>query len=231
MLPFSRVILLIDIGNTIIKWLFNGKYHQVLIDEFNLALLPNAEQTFVSCVGDRDLLAALDNVMFVESQSEFGSFQSGYQNPIDLGVDRFLAMIAALNHYPNQNLLVIDAGTALTFDLVLSSGQHQGGLIMPGLSKLRNSFNQFCTDSQQLTSQPLADSTKQAWEFGTGQMFIDGINIQIKRYLAKFANLNIVLTGGNGEALVLVLNYSMNYHQNLVLDGLFHYVKHQQYKY
>ena len=51
---------------------------------------------------------------------------------LSLGVDRFLAMLAALERFPNSPLLVIDAGSAVTFDVIDAKGMHQGGLIMPG---------------------------------------------------------------------------------------------------
>jgi type III pantothenate kinase len=220
MCQLDNKTLLIDIGNTAVKWLFDGDYHSISVDEFNVDALPKAQQTFVSCVGDKTLLSGLKNITFVESQATFNAFKSAYKNADELGVDRFLAMIAAIDQYPNQTRLIVDAGSALTFDLILADGKHQGGLIMPGLGKLRRSFDRFCTESQQLHNHKLADNTSDAWACGTGQMFTSVISAQIEHYLDEFGDLVVVLSGGDSKLLALRLNYGAKLQPNLVLDGL-----------
>ena len=212
--------LYIDVGNTAVKWLFNGSYQSVAVTEFNPKVLPEAKQVFVSCVGDKSLLSGVKNSIFVESQPSFKSFKSAYEAADELGVDRFLAMVAVIDQYPNQTRLVIDAGSALTFDLVLADGTHQGGLIMPGLGKLRRSFDKFCTESQQLHNQQLADNTSDAWACGTGQMFTSVVNAQIEHYLDEFGDLMVVLSGGDSKLLALRLNHAVQLQPNLVLEGL-----------
>jgi type III pantothenate kinase len=142
-----------------------------------------------------------------------------------LGIDRFLAMIATINQYPDQTRLIIDAGSALTFDLVLADGTHQGGLIMPGLGKLRRSFDRFCTESQQLHNHKLANNTSDAWACGTGQMFTSVINAQIVHYLDEFGDLVVVLCGGDSKLLALRLSHAVRLQPNLVLEGLFIYAQ------
>ena len=72
-------ILLIDIGNTAIKWCFNGQYQSVLVDDFSLDLLPKADKVFASCVGDRSVLDSLDGVVFVKSKAQFNAIKSDAQ--------------------------------------------------------------------------------------------------------------------------------------------------------
>jgi len=217
----GSTILFIDVGNTTVKWLFDGDYQSVSASKFNLTLLPESKQVFVSCVGDKSLLNGIKNVTFVESKDVFGTFKSSYENADELGIDRFLAMIATINQYPDQTRLIIDAGSALTFDLVLADGTHQGGLIMPGLGKLRRSFDQFCTESQQLHNHKLANNTSDAWACGTGQMFTSVINAQIVHYLDEFGDLVVVLCGGDSKLLALRLSHAVRLQPNLVLEGLF----------
>ena len=212
--------LLIDIGNTAIKWSYHGDYHSIAISEFSVNLLPDAPQVYASCVGDSSLLDGVDGVSFAKSQASFNDFKSGYEDATELGVDRFLAMIAAIELYPNQTRLIIDAGSALTFDLVLADGTHQGGLIMPGLGKLRRSFDQFCTESQQLHSKNLGSNTSEAWACGTGEMFTAVIDAQITRYLEQFGDLVVVLTGGDSKICAMRIKHANERHQNLVLEGL-----------
>jgi len=216
----DKTTLFIDVGNTAVKWLFDGDYQSVAVTEFNPTLLPKSKRIFVSCVGDKTLLEGLKNTIFVESQATFNIFKSAYKNADELGVDRFLAMIATINQYPDQTRLIVDAGSALTFDLVLADGTHQGGLIMPGLGKLRRSFDQFCTESQQLHNHKLADNTSDAWACGTGQMFTSVINAQIEHYLDEFGDLVVVLSGGDSKLLALRLSHAVKLQPNLVLDGL-----------
>ena len=213
-------ILLIDIGNTAIKWSYLGESHSVLLSEFHLDLLPDAQHIYASCVGDYSLLDDIDGVVFAKSQASFNAFKSAYEDVAELGVDRFLAMIAAIELYPNQTRLIIDAGSALTFDLVLADGSHQGGLIMPGLGKLRRSFDQFCTESQQLHSKKLGSNTSEAWACGTGEMFTAVIDAQITRYLEEFGDLVVVLTGGDSKISAIRIQHANELHKNLVLEGL-----------
>ena len=216
----SKSNLFLDIGNTAVKWLFNGEYNSVLISDFSVKLLPEADQIFICCVGDRCLLEGLKNPIFVESPSTFQQFISAYKIPQALGVDRFLAMIASMDQYPNQTRLIIDAGSALTFDLVLANGKHQGGLIMPGLGVLRRSFKQFSSNSKQLVLGQSANNTKDAWEYGTAQMLMSVINDQINSYLDEYGDLQIILTGGDAKMIGVRLNQQTQIKPNLVLDGL-----------
>jgi len=212
--------LFLDIGNTAVKWLFNGKYNSVLVSDFSVKLLPKADQIFASCVGDRSVLEGLENTVFVESASTFQQFVSAYNTPKELGVDRFLAMIASVDQYPSQTRLIIDAGSALTFDLVLADGKHKGGLIMPGLGVLRRSFKQFSSDSKHLELGQSANNTIDAWEYGTAQMLMSVINEQINNYLDQYGDLQIILTGGDAKMIGVRLNQQTQIKPNLVLDGL-----------
>ncbi|MDC9727022.1 MAG: type III pantothenate kinase [Candidatus Thioglobus sp.] len=212
--------LLIDIGNTLVKWLFKGEHRFALALDFDSKVLPKAERIYVACVGDRSLLKSLKNTRFVKSPAQFQQFKSAYGAPEDLGVDRFLAMIASIDQYPKQTRLIIDAGSALTFDLVLAGGEHQGGLIMPGLGVLRRSFIQFSNDSKQLTLEKSANNTKDAWEYGTAQMFMSVINQQIESYLEQYGDLQIILTGGDAKIIAYRLKHSVDIKPHLVLDGL-----------
>ena len=212
--------LFIDIGNTAVKWLFNGECQSVLVTDFSIDLLPQASQVYVSCVGDKSVLSSLDNTIFVKPQATFASFKSAYDSPQDLGIDRFLAMVAAIDQLPNQNILIIDVGSACTVDLVLASGEHQGGLIMPGLGVLRRSFDQFSSQSKNITLEPLASNTIDCWEYGTSQMLMSVIIAQIEYHQSKLGELQVLLTGGDAKMVAYRLNQSVIIKQNLVLEGL-----------
>ena len=97
--------------------------------------------------------------------------------PSMLGADRFSAMLGAINHFPNNPLLVIDIGSAITFDVVDKNGLHHGGLIMPGMKALRESFDKFKTSDLSLGLKVLANNTDDAWKQGTYAMMIGAIKL------------------------------------------------------
>lgn len=67
------------------------------------------------------------------SQGSCGGVVNGYSDPARLGVDRWLAILAAYSRAGGDACLVIDAGTAVTVDLVKAGGEHLGGYICPGV--------------------------------------------------------------------------------------------------
>ncbi|BBB24321.1 type III pantothenate kinase [Isorropodon fossajaponicum endosymbiont JTNG4] len=221
----SKSYLLVDIGNTAIKWRLNDKTNLILINEFDKTHLPKADKIFVSCVGDCHVLDGLNNTHFIKAERAFKFLECGYQMPSTLGSDRWLAMLASVERYPKQNLLIIDAGSALTFDLVLANGKHQGGLIMPGLSALRHSFAQFSSSAQQLSLGLTVNNTQEGWLVGTSQMLMNTINTQIEQYLNHYSDLIVVLTGGDAKMVALKLHHQVKLHQNLVLEGLSSYAQ------
>lgn len=56
-----------------------------------------------------------------------------YRNPVEVGSDRIANSIAAVHSYPNQNIIVIDFGTATTFCVITSQKNYLGGAILPGV--------------------------------------------------------------------------------------------------
>jgi len=56
-----------------------------------------------------------------------------YRNPLEVGADRIAGAIAASQRHPGQNLIVVDCGTATTFDVITSTGDYLGGVILPGV--------------------------------------------------------------------------------------------------
>ena len=134
-------------------------------------------------------------------------------------------MLGALKHFPNRNLLIIDVGSALTIDVVNDSGEHQGGIIMPGLTALRGSFAKFATNSKNLNSSSLQISTDEAWLSGTQAMLISSIKEQIAVFEIEQPDGIVVLTGGSVRSFISELPETVNYFDNLVLDGLESYSK------
>ena len=99
-----------------------------------------------------------------------------FYNPVTLGVDRWLACLAAHRTY-QQDVLVIDAGTAITIDIVTSNGIHLGGYIIPGMASLGQTISLstgLCFDNSTLkTANSIPTNTNDALVLGNWAMISD----------------------------------------------------------
>jgi len=226
----SQSNLYVDIGHSAVKWrTHDSEVFSQSVDKFSEKSLPDTQSIWLSAVAHPEIVKAIEmeftDVEVVKSLSHFGSLTIAYKEPLDLGSDRFLAMLGALKYFPHRNLLIIDVGSALTIDVVNDSGEHQGGLIMPGLEAIRGSFAKFATNSQSLNSSTLKSNTDEAWLSGTQAMFISSIKEQITTYETEQPEGIVTLTGSSAKSLISELPETVNYFDNLVLDGLESYSK------
>lgn len=142
-------VLLLDIGNSRCKAVLYQQGQLLLLASHHAIDLANyaIEAVFCSSVakGERyqeiQHQTGLAHLNWTEIRSEASrhGLTNCYQQPTLLGVDRWLAMQGARTLWPAQDLLVIDAGTAITVDWVDATGQHLGGWILPGLRLLEKS--------------------------------------------------------------------------------------------
>jgi type III pantothenate kinase len=222
--------LFVDIGHSAVKWrTFNSKVSKENVESFSASNIPNSECIWLSAVAHPNVVDSIKtefaNVELVLPSKKHGNLTIAYETPSNLGVDRFLAMLGAIEHFPRTNLLVVDLGSALTIDIINDDGIHQGGLIMPGLKALRTSFAKFSTDNMLQGMTELQSNTKDAWLSGTETMLISTIKEQIGDFHSKYHNGVILLTGGDITKLSKELPQRLNYFENLVLDGLESYAK------
>ena len=221
----SQSSLFIDIGNSAVKWrTCDSEVFTQKVDIFSSKLLPEAELAWVSAVAHPNIVQAIKvqftNVKLVEPLKQYGRLTLSYDDPSKLGVDRFLAMLGALECFPDPPLLVIDAGSAVTFDVLDSKGLHQGGLIMPGIKALRESFIKFSTNDVSLKTVELKNSTQEAWKSGTHAMLVSAINSQIRNFELKYPSGVVTICGGIVKEILKELPVSVKPFDNLVLDGL-----------
>jgi type III pantothenate kinase len=159
------MLLLIDAGNTRIKWAVaapagNGRWlHHGALGRGELGELPALWSALgltlsAACVSNvagpvlRDDLeaalrqafgAGLDIEWFAASAQRAG-LRNGYRNPGQLGSDRFAAAIGARAMFPGEELVVATCGTATTIDAVSAEGVFEGGMILPGLGTMATSL-------------------------------------------------------------------------------------------
>ncbi len=147
-----------------------------------------------------------------------------YGTPETLGKDRLAAAVGANELFPNQNLLIIDAGTAITYDLVSEKNQFVGGNISPGLEMRFKALNHFtgklplvnCSDE----FKAIGTNTDEAIRAGVQNGILFEMMQTIEYFSKNYPNLMVVMTGGDASFFERKLNYSIFVHVNLTLIGL-----------
>lgn len=151
--------------------------------------------------------------------------KNSYRTPDTLGYDRIAAAVGAYTIYPGNNVLVIDAGTAVTYDMVTSEDEFVGGNISPGLEIRFKSLNKYTNRLPHLErpdeKPPLVgSSTREAIQSG----IVNGLLFEIDGFIGaisqNFPELQVVLTGGDAKYFEGKLKSSIFVHLNLNLIGL-----------
>jgi len=240
--------LLIDAGNSRLKWAFSqaGKLSAHGSAE-HAGLLPvEATQAWLAAEPPERVIVA--NVAgeacgqllqewlqshwqlkpeFVEVDSGYNEIALAYSDPSKFGVDRWLALIAARN-LVSADVAVIDAGTAVTVDVLTAQGLHLGGIIMPGLSLMRQSLQQKTAAIQQdLTVQnrakPALLGKDTASGIASGSLYaVTGAieHLLTKLELQTASRLSVIISGGDADAVQAELTIKSQSVPDLVLQGL-----------
>jgi type III pantothenate kinase len=165
-------------------------------------------------------------VVRVQTRHARNGVTIAYQEPARLGVDRWLAMLAAHNKFPPQDKVIVDCGSALTVDLLRRSGTHVGGYIVPGMAMMRHSLqkqtarvNPMKLQGKLPTLEP-GVTTEAAVGRGIGRMMVALIT-DVARDFALQEPL-VIITGGGAELLLPHLQLKVTWQPDLVLDGLVH---------
>jgi len=215
--------ILVDIGNTNTKWKFEEEYFILPTENFELDILPNCSKIWVSNVSLKSFNSKKLNIDFAESQERYKSLINAYSEPKSLGCDRWLGMIASYELSQGKSFVLVDIGTAITIDAVNNTGAHLGGLIFPGLDKIRQTFDNFSVFSKGCIN-ALGKSTREAWGNGTLSLVVNTINQKIRETKNEIPDSLVFITGGGYLSLKNFLEFDHSYHENLVLDGLEFYV-------
>jgi type III pantothenate kinase len=247
----ASVILLVDIGNSRIKW---ATWHKAKLDHRGDAPRGNDTDTIAadlekhwrrikkpntviaSNVAGPDYAEALSawtlehwqiQPRFVVAQRHACDVTNAYTTPERLGADRWAALIAA-RRYADGAACVIDAGTAVTIDVLASRGLHQGGLIIPGLSMMRRALLEQTRDIPPAGATPatgdislLARDTQNGVNGGTLYTLVAVID----RVVADIGTelgvpLTRIITGGDAATLLPLLAGNYHHYPDLVLQGL-----------
>lgn len=230
--------LCIDIGNTFVKAAVfqDSKPLKVFTFELdflkksvkNILHLYNIDFIIVSSVASisisqKKTLEDFRPTLFLDHQSKF-PFNNKYLTPNTIGIDRLVLASAAQQFKKSGNVLVIDAGTCVTYDYLDHENNYLGGAISPGLIMRYKSLNYYTSGLPLLKVENpnavLGNTTQTCMHSGVvnGLVFeIDGV---IAHYNNIYKDLTVILTGGDTNFLSKQLKSSIFANSNFLLEGL-----------
>lgn len=151
-------------------------------------------------------------------------FENLYATPSTLGNDRKALVAAAAKNYPHRNVLVIDAGTCITYDFKNAKNQYLGGGISPGLKMRFKALNSFTANlpivEQQEDLKLIGDSTLTSINSGVVFGFLKEIDGIIEEYASHYDEMLTIITGGDAQFLSINLKNSIFANSNFLLEGL-----------
>lgn len=171
----------------------------------------------------REKLNELVNFIELDASTKI-PFANLYATPKTLGVDRVALVSAAIDQYENKNVLVIDAGTCITFDFVNSKKEYFGGAISLGVEMRFKALNTFTSKlpliEKNYPKHFIGNSTATSIESGVVNGVCNEIDGVINQYKEQFKDLTVVLTGGDTYFLAKQLKSSIFANPNFLLEGL-----------
>ncbi len=232
-------MLLLDVGNSRSKWalLENGAWAQQGVADNKdrpalrvaLSALPPQQRVLASNVAGESMAQLLRElgemwscpVQMVKAQAQQCGVRNLYEQPAQLGSDRWLALIAAWRRVGGA-CLVVNCGTATTVDALSATGDFMGGLILPGMDLMQRSLvsnaAQLGADAGKLCEFPR--NTADAIYSGVMRATIGAVQQQYALLAARQA-VSCIISGGAAAALHPHLEMPCEQVDNLVLQGLY----------
>ena len=251
--------LLLDVGNTRLKWgvLEGERIHKTghiamkKIRDEGLGVLTSrlphgVDAVHVSNVAGTTFATRLSGVIgmhcgcevhFAKSEREACGVRSGYRYPRRLGVDRWVAMIGAWAELESA-CVVVDAGTAVTIDVIDDEGQHLGGQIFPGVRLMLEALAASTSDIPAVGRQASAasglemfgDTTSKAVQHGAWNAVAGAVDRAITTLRSNAYDPAVVLTGGDASRMLTALGTEPLHRPHLVLQGLARMLQDTQYE-
>jgi type III pantothenate kinase len=233
------MLLLVDAGNTRIKWaiarpdalpgdwIAHGAVLHAQLDHLPAAWAAHGvRQALVSNVAGPALAASLEAVLpapatWFAAQDELAGMRNRYREPQRLGADRFAAALGARHLAPGQALVVATCGTATTVDAVSRDGEFLGGMILPGLGLMLSSL---ARGTAQLPLAAAGDGPQSTFADNTADAIRAGCLAAqagaIGRACAALPADLCILSGGAADQVAPLLLTPPRRHANIVLLGL-----------
>lgn len=231
--------LIIDAGNTKVKLAVfdreNIVFNQIVASDFLIEKVKGIFELYskiswaivssVSNTGKKEVevLNTLCKVHVLNHKSKI-PFKNLYATPNTLGVDRIALASSAFYYNPNNNSLVIDAGTCITYDVINENGEYLGGAISPGLTMRYKAMHQQTSKLPLLQKNAPLDFIGNSTESSMHSGVVNGACVEIDgvidQYLSRFTDLTVILTGGDAQFLSNRLKNTIFADSKFLLDGL-----------
>ncbi len=237
------LILTIDIGNTRAKYAVFDEDSIVKASIFNpysndlkqlTEKFPGIRRCIISSVGGKieECRSQLQNIEIITLSGDTRlPFSINYEKG-QIGSDRLVAVASAMVERPNQNNLVIDIGTCITYDIITYDNVYHGGPISPGINLRFKAMNDY-TEKLPLcypTNEELkliCNSTKECLKSGV----ILGISNEIEGFIKRFSNiykmLNVFIIGGDNIFFENKLKNCIFADSNFTFKGLRYILNYQ----
>lgn len=230
--------LLIDVGNTLIKTALSDatgikdyRNWEKVEDLTKYAVSEKVSRVFISSVTDRhvDIAISLEKIASVKifSKETPLPLKVHYKTKDTLGLDRVAAIMGAYELFPDQNNLVIDIGTCITYDFLDKGGNYYGGAISPGIGIRLRSLHDYTSKLPQIEI-----SDHKNWPDVTGDSsvnsilsgVINGILFEIEGFISTYSGqyelLNTIITGGDSYRFESTIKAHIFVAPKLILIGL-----------
>jgi len=231
--------LVVDVGNTLVKYAIFD-HEKLLVDQTSesglyltkikelFEVFPKIEHAILSSVGDLDKkqfeILSLFCKTHILSDGSRVPYKNGYATPQTLGVDRIALVASAYYKYPKTDVLVIDMGTCITYDVITRHGEYLGGAISPGLNMRYKAMHQQTQKLPLLEPEfPMdfiGDSTNNSMHNGVVQGICHELDGTIDQYKNRFEHLTVILTGGDSHFFAKRLKNSIFANSKFLLEGL-----------
>ena len=239
-------ILLVDIGNTLIKTaladenrILDFKNWTLIAPMIDYLIAQEVTLVFVVSVTDRhqEIAAALPKgvrLKVFDRQTPL-PLNNHYKTKETLGLDRLVALMGAYELFPNRNNLVIDVGTCITYDLLDVENNYYGGAISPGIGIRLRSLHDYTSKLPHIeiaaqSDHPAVTGDSSANSILSGVM--NGILFELEGFISSFSlqyeQLNTIITGGDGYRFESTIKASIFVAPKLILIGLYRILKENE---
>ncbi len=229
--------LVLDIGNTLLKaglfkknvqinyFEFKNNYYEKIRNILERNLILYSIVSNVSKTENKLIQLLKIKTQFIPFNSSLKiPFKNLYKSKRTLGQDRIALVSSSMKHFPDENVLIIDLGSCITYDFINSKNEYEGGAISPGLNMRYKSLNNYTSNLPFLEPKKInyliGKSSEESIHSGVINGIVSELNGAIDRYQKEFKNIRIILTGGDSKFLSSKIKNTIFANSNFLLLGL-----------
>jgi len=232
--------LIFDFGNSLTKYFFildnkviergsftSSKFDENILDVKNKGKIEKLIYSSVIDHKGKELSDVFEKTIIISLKDNNLKlpFTNQYKSET-LGEDRVALVSAGLNLYPDKDLLIIDLGTCITYDLVSSNKEYVGGSISPGFNLRYSSLNDYTANLPKLNPMSMesiiGQSTEEHIHAGIYNGIIGEINYNIARHREDLPDIETIISGGGSNFLLNKIKNVIFADQDFLAYGLNH---------